>query len=157
MRQPGLFLLEAVMEIIYRAPKTNKEFEQYFALRWELLRKPLGLERGSEQDNLEMNSFHIAAYKNKKVIGVGRIHIEPDNSMRIRYMAIHEEFQQQGIGSNILKLLEKHARLNNVQICWLYARENAINFYIKNGYEKRGKNNSELVEITHKRMEKCLK
>lgn len=144
------------MKIIYRTPKSNKEFEQYFALRWKLLRKPLGLEHGSEQDDLEMNSFHIAAYKNNKAIGVGRIHIEPDKTMRIRYMAIHDEFQNQGIGSNILNLLEKHAILNNVQICWLNARENAINFYLKNGYEIKGKSNSELVEITHKRMEKCL-
>ena len=41
------------MSIIYRVPNTSREFKNYFQFRWELLRKPLGLPQGSEQDELE--------------------------------------------------------------------------------------------------------
>ena len=121
-----------------------------------MLRRPLNLPRGSEQDGLEKYSFHIAAYNNQKIIGVGRLHAEPDNTVRIRYMAVRDNYQNQGIGSRILKELEQYARTNNQRVCWLYAREEAINFYSKNGYVIKGEYNSKLLNLRHKRMEKIL-
>ena len=121
-----------------------------------MLRKPLKLPRDSEQDELENSSFHIAAYQDDVIIGVGRVHTEADNTGRIRYMAVHDDFQNQGIGSNTLGKLEDFACTNNLQASWLYARENVINFYLKNGYEIKGKGDSELKGIKHARMEKQL-
>ena len=121
-----------------------------------MLRKPLGLPPSSEQDELEESSFHIAAYDGSKIIGTGRLHIETDHNARIRYMAVHRDYQKQGIGSRILKELEQFAKNNNVQVCWLYAREIAINFYINNGLKIKGCSNSELLGINHERMEKQL-
>ena len=144
------------MTIIYRSPNSEKEFEKYFTFRWGMLRKPLNLPCGSEQDQLEETAFHIAAFDNQVIVGVGRIHIEPDNTARIRYMAVYEKYQDQGIGSSILRELEQIATTNNVRICWLYARENAIKFYNKNGYVIKGESNSELSELKHQRMEKSL-
>lgn len=144
------------MTIVYRSPKSGKEFEEYFTFRWELLRKPLGLERGSEQDELEKSAFHIAAYINHTVIGVGRLHIEANTTARIRYMAVHDDYQNQGVGSYILKELEQFALVNNIQTCWLYARERAVDFYINNGFEIKGENKSELSQLRHQRMEKSL-
>ena len=142
--------------LIYKSPTTPKEFSEYFSFRWEMLRKPLNLPHGSEQDKLEESAFHIAAYQNHKIIGVGRIHIESDNTARIRYMAVHENYQNQGIGSSILRELERIATTNNVRVCWLYAREVAIKFYANNGYMIKGESKSELAELRHERMEKSL-
>ncbi len=121
-----------------------------------MLRKPLNLSRGSEQDELEEIAFHIAAYINHKVIGVGRLHVESDGSARIRYMAVHDDYRNQGIGSNILRKLEKFASTNNLRVCWLYARAAAVTFYSKNGYVIKGESNSELSVLKHERMEKSL-
>ena len=120
-----------------------------------MLRKPLNLPLGSEQDELENQAFHIVAYNNKNIIGAGRLHIEKNQSARIRYMAVHENYQHQGVGSSILRELEKIAKTKNVKMCWLYARENAVNFYLKNNYQIKGIATSEL-EIKHHRMEKVL-
>ena len=144
------------MKIIYRSPETEKEFKEYFLFRWEMLRKPLNLPRGSEQDELEEQAFHIGAYHNHEIIGVGRLHIEPDDTARIRYMAVHDYYQNQGVGSRILRELEQHALANNLQNCWLYAREGAIGFYSNNGYVIKGENKSELSQLKHERMEKQL-
>ncbi len=121
-----------------------------------MLRKPLNLSRGSEHDELEDSSFHIAAYADHVTIGAGRLHIEPDRSARIRYMAVHEDYQGHGVGSRILQELEQFAYTNQVRVCWLYAREGAIKFYIKNGYFIKGDSNSELSGLKHARMEKQL-
>ena len=121
-----------------------------------MLRKPLDLPPGSEQDELEESSFHIAAYDGSKVIGVGRMHIETDHNARVRYMAVHNDYQKQGIGSTILKKLEQFAKKNEAQTCWLYARENAISFYLNNGYKIKGNGISELIGLKHERMEKLL-
>ena len=121
-----------------------------------MLRKPLALPRGSEQDELEDGAFHIVAYDGQLITGVGRLHTEPDCTARARYMAVHAEYQHQGIGSSILRQLEWFARSHGVQVCWLYARESAVKFYTRNGYIIHGKSKSELSAVHHERMEKHL-
>ena len=141
--------------IIYKSPETPEEFAEYFLFRWQMLRKPLNLPRGSEQDSIEDKSFHIAAYDDQTIVAVGRIHIESNQTARIRYMAVHNDYHNQGIGSRILRELEEIANANNINTCWLYSREDAINFYLKNGYVIKGESDSELA-IKHERMEKFL-
>ncbi len=141
------------MTISYRAPQTEKEFKEYFKFRWEQLRKPLGLERGSEQDELESTAFHVAALNGEKIIAVGRLQIEKDFTARIRYMAVEDSFRRQGIGSKLLAQLETIAKKENTKICWLLARETAVDFYLKNNYKIEGEADSDL-EIKHLRMAK---
>ena len=143
------------MTVAYRFPKSEKEFEDYFLFRWIWLRKPLGLERGSEQDQLEDTAFHIAAFDNEKIIAVGRVQIENNASARIRYMAVNKEHRKQGIGSRVLEELEKIATEKMAKSCWLYARETATTFYTKNHYKVNGEADS-VLEIPHFRMEKEL-
>lgn len=143
------------MQIIYRSPESEKEFEEYFSFRWQLLRKPLGLKRGSEQDALEKTSLHIAAFHNEKIIAVGRLQIENNDTARIRYMAVDDAIRKQGVGSRLLEELEHLAKTKNVKKFWLYARETAVMFYLKNNYEINGVAASDL-EIPHQRMQKIL-
>ena len=143
------------MSIVYRAPNTSQEYENYFKFRWELLRKPLELPQGSEQDDLEDTAHHIAAYNDENIIGVGRLHIEDHFTSRIRYMAVDANSRNQGIGSKILSELEAIAYRQNIKTCWLLAREDVVPFYLKNNYEINGVADSELA-IPHQRMQKKL-
>ena len=144
------------MLVTYRAPHSAGEFEDYFKFRWQWLRKPLGLERGSEQDGHENSAFHIAGFSNEIIIAVGRLQINKDTTARIRYMAVDNAFRNQGVGSNLLTKLEKIAETENAKTCWLYARETATSFYLKNNYQIKGEAESGL-DIKHQRMEKTLK
>ncbi len=155
MPPPGL-CSHNIHSIRYKSPVTPEEFSEYFAFRWEMLRKPLALPRGSEQDEREGDAFHIAAYDEQLIVGVGRLHTESGCAARIRYMAVHAKYQYQGIGSSILRQLERFARSHRMQVCWLYARENAVKFYTGNGYVIHGKSRSELSALHHERMEKQL-
>ena len=119
------------MQITYRPPNSKKEFAEYFNFRWESLRKPLDLEKGSEQDEFEKTAFHIAGFSNEIIIAVGRLQINDDSTARIRYMAVDSQIRNQGVGSKLLAKLEKIAETENVKTCWLYARETAASFLFK--------------------------
>lgn len=142
--------------IQYRPPLAPGEFAEYFSFRWAQLREPLGLPRGSERDSLEDAAFHVAAYDELSIIGVGRVHIESDGTARVRYMAVHDGYRHQGVGRSILKRLEQFAHDHRVRVCWLNARETALGFYEKNGYVACGACKSELSSVRHERMEKAL-
>ena len=79
------------MEI--REPKTKNEFEQYYDLRWKILRQPWNQPKGSEKDNKEKDSVHIIVSDEDKVIGVGRGHLYTKTEAQIRYMAVEEGYQ----------------------------------------------------------------
>jgi len=143
------------MHIEFRAPQSDIELNNYFYFRWKLLRKPLNLPLSSEQDTLEDSSHHLAGYYKEQIISVGRLQIEKDSSARIRYMAVDQHFRKKGIGCRLLKNLEEIAIKNNAKECWLYARDSAVPFYVKNNYQINGLAKTDL-KIKHHRMEKAL-
>ena len=121
--------------IKFISPKTADEFERYYHFRWQLLREPLNLPLGSEQDEHEAVSFHSLAINSEgDIVGVGRISPEHDQQMRIRYMAVASQYRSQGIGSLIVQKLLQYAETNEVAKCWLHARIGAVTFYEKNGF-----------------------
>ena len=142
--------------LIIRSPQTDEEWEMYFKLRFEVLRKKWNQPVGSEKDLLEESCFHLAAFNENKIIAVGRIQFINETIAQVRYMAVDEKFQGTGAGTLVLKGLEEHARKNNAEEIILNARENAINFYLKNGYEIIGNAPILFDVIIHKKMRKVL-
>ena len=136
-------------------PTTKLQIEEYYKLRWSLLRRPWGGKRGSEIDELEEKSFHKAIIINNMIVGIGRIHFI-DKLGQIRYMAVKNKFSRKGLGSKIILALEKIAVENNSKKIFLNSRENAIQFYEKNGYLKVKRVKSSFGSIVHYRMEKIL-
>lgn len=156
LQQPGLCLPD-LKNISLTSPNTPVEFERYYQFRWQQLRKPLNLPIGSEQDEYESVSFHsVAIDSSQQIIAVGRITPESGNQMRIRYMAVAAQFQHRGIGTMILQALLRYAQQQNIYMCWLNARLEAVPFYEKNGFTVVGDSETDLT-IPHKRMEIYLK
>ena len=145
------------MDITIKQPQSEKEFEAYYDLRWRVLRQPWQQPRGSEKDELENESFHIMACdKNNNVVGAGRLHFNNEREAQIRYMAVVPEYEKQGIGTLILEALEQHAKENNCKTIMLHARENAVGFYQKKGYELLEKSHLLFDSIQHYRMRKNI-
>ena len=136
---------------------TSDEMKEYYHLRWKILREPLGLEEGTEKDDLEDVSYHLMIVDDCSVLGVGRVHFIINNLIKkaqIRYMAIDQKIQKKGYGSLLLKELENIALKNDVNHIFLHARESAISFYLKNGYKKIKRSHILLNTIQHWYMEK---
>ncbi|MBS7650438.1 MAG: GNAT family N-acetyltransferase [Candidatus Bathyarchaeia archaeon] len=144
------------MNIRIREPKTAEEFDKYYELRWRVLREPWGQPPGSEKDDLEGEAAHIVASIGGKIIGVGRIHFNSDIEAQIRYMAVESRYRNMGVGSKILKKLEDIARGRGARMIVLNAREEAVKFYRKHGYEVVGDAGTLFDSIRHWRMSKTL-
>lgn len=140
---------------VCRSPKTVEEFEQYYQLRWQVLRQPWGQALGSERDSLEQESFHrMIMDENNKVLAVGRLEKMSQFSGQIRFMAVCQSAQGQGLGLQIIEALEQQARKLGIKVLTLNARENALSFYQKLGYTSKGFSHLLFDEIKHFTMSK---
>jgi GNAT superfamily N-acetyltransferase len=128
-----------------------------FRLRWNILRKPWGQPPGSEQDEQEEMACHrIVLLPGTGIIGTGRLQHTQQDTARIRYMAVHEGYRGMGIGQRILISLEDCARSSGARSIWLDARESALPFYLKQGYEPIRKSHVLFDSISHFEMHKVL-
>lgn len=142
--------------MIIRSPLTTDEFAKYYLLRWQVLRAPWGQNKGSEKDGLENESIHRLAILNNEIIAAGRLHFTDNHAAQIRYMAVHEEYKNQGIGKAILLSLEQAAKENNVHTILLNSRDTAVTFYQKQGYATIEKSHTLYGKIKHTKMFKDL-
>ena len=101
-----------IMKIV--SPKTKKEFEKYYDLRWRILRKPWNQSIGSEKDEIENTTIHLMVIEGSKIIGVGRGQFNTRKEAQIRYMAVEENQQGKGIGSKLLNSLENRLKKKGV-------------------------------------------
>jgi ribosomal protein S18 acetylase RimI-like enzyme len=138
-------------------PSSEKDFELYYNLRWRTLRKPWGQPKGSEKDDLEDKSIHVMVCKVDRIpIGVGRAHFNSNDEAQIRYMAVEEEWQGKGVGKIILNYLEEMIKKKGAKYIALNARDIAIKFYEKRGYEIVKEAHVLFDAIPHYRMIKKL-
>lgn len=145
------------MPINIRPPKTPEEFAQYYELRWRILRAPWNQPEGSEKDTLEKVCYHLIAQDDsQRVIGVGRVQFNKTDEAQIRYMAVEPKHTGTGIGSKIVAKLEAIALDNDHDLIVLDAREPAVRFYEKLGYEVKEKTHVLFGCIQHYRMQKVL-
>lgn len=146
------------MKIRILAPATSEEFESYYNLRWQVLREPWGQTKGSERDKEDEVSHHrmIIDETTGDAVAVGRLQINSTDEAQIRYMAVAEGYQGQGLGRKIVTTLEEIALDQRANRIILQARENAVQFYQSNGYEIMEKTHLLFGKIQHWMMQKEL-
>ena len=146
------------MKITVIEPQTPEEFKQYYSLRYKILRKPWGQPRGSERDNEDEISHHrmIIDEATGDAIAVGRLQVNTKEEAQIRYMAVADNYQGQGLGSKIVIALEDIALDKGANRIILQARKNAVQFYQRNGYKVVDKSYILFDEIQHWLMKKEL-
>ena len=138
-------------------PATTEELDQYYELRWKILRAPWNQVRGSERDDDDETSTHLMVMgDNNKLIGVGRLHFNSIREAQIRFMAIDVPEQRKGAGSLLLLALESRALRHGASRITLDARETAMGFYHKQGYSTQGPGHTLFNSIAHVKMTKAL-
>jgi ribosomal protein S18 acetylase RimI-like enzyme len=144
------------MEIEIRSPKTQIEWDSYYDLRYRILRNPWNQPRGSERNDGDDLAIHAAFYQNGHILGVARLDLMENEIGQIRFMAVETNSQGKGIGEKLMLHLESIAFENDKKIIILHAREIAIGFYRKLGYELIEKSHLLFGEIQHYLMEKSI-
>ena len=131
-------------------------FDATIALRYKILRIPLGLDFKLADISKEYADFHLACYSDQSHLLACLVLSELDEKqIKMRQVAVDDELQSKGIGSFLVKACEEFCRAKAFEKIVLNARDTAIEFYEKLGYQKIGKPFIE-VSIEHFRMEKIL-
>lgn len=124
-------------------------------LRYQILRKPLGLSFTQQEMEEEKNNIHIGCFDDERLEGCCML-VPLDNSMiQLRQMAVLSGLQGKGIGKVLMQFAENISRDQGYKKIIMHARKTAVGFYEKSGYTKTG---DEFLEVTipHFVMEKSL-
>jgi predicted GNAT family N-acyltransferase len=133
----------------------SPEYESMCELRDEVLRKPIGLRLTKAERERDKHDILIACLENDKAIACCILTKIDEDYIQLRQMAVAPEYQQMGIGKNILSFAEKIAGENHYSFIRLHARKVAVGFYEKQGYITVGEEFTE-VGIPHFEMTKNI-
>ncbi len=138
-------------------PDSPELFNLYFNLRYEVLRKPWNQPYSSVKDDLEESSMHAMLLDEQdQIAGVCRMHFNSEEEVQLRFMAIRPDLQGKGYGKLLLDYFEDLATSHKRKRIMLQAREDAVSFYLRNGYEVKEKSYLMWGIIQHFRMEKTI-
>lgn len=143
-------------KIIIKSPIKQKEIDDYYYFRWFILRKQFSENIESAKDDIELDSYHVMAIYENKIVGVGRLHSVNKIISQIRYMAVDEEIRLKGIGTKLLENLIDKSKIEGKKKIILHSRESAVDFYKKNGFILIEKSHIIFNSIQHYLMEKPI-
>lgn len=140
-----------------RSPQNQTEWQAYFELRFDILRAPWGQAKGSEQTADETQHQHFAFFNDaNQIIGVGRLDQTAPHVGQVRFMAVAANQQGKGIGKVIMNEIEAVCKAKGYLQIILHAREVALPFYQKLGYQMVEPSHLLFGEIQHYLMQKTL-
>ena len=141
--------------MILKPPETPEEFESYRDLRWKILRAPYSQLKITEQDDAGTKDYPIMVCEVDGIpIGVGRAHFISEDEAQIRSISVEVEWSGKGIGSIVLKELEKIVIEKGAKRIIIHARSSAVEFYKKHGYQVVEQSYTLFDEIEHFLMDK---
>ena len=92
-----------------------------------------------EGDHLK-STKHVGAFLNSECVGILSVFKNQTKTSssqfqyQLRGMAVHPEYQGQGIGKALVIFIENELKAANCQLLWCNARSSATAFYKKLGY-----------------------
>lgn len=111
----------------------SKEYKQMIALRYSILREPLGLTFSDEELEKEKDHILIAAFEEDDMLGCCMLKKVDDKTLQLRQMAVKNNLQGKGIGASIINFAENISRDKGYRCIIMHARDTAIGFYEKFG------------------------
>ncbi len=103
-----------------------------------------------EWDGMDEKAIHFLVFKDEKAIGCARA-IVIKSQMQLGRMAVLKEYRGQGAGSTLIDKAIVTAKLKQLSGIHISAQCNAINFYVKFGFEVMGDTYLD-AEILHRDM-----
>ena len=125
-------------------------YQQERVLRNEILLRPIGLpDHAWEMKDEE--AWHFVAVYDNQVVGCAILVPTSDTDVQLMQMAVATDFQSQGIGKLIVLEMIQFAKQKSIHQITCHARDTAIKFYERLGFEIYGEPFEE-VGILHRHM-----
>jgi len=129
---------KTITNLQVRSIENQRELEEMYYQRWLVLRAPLGMAQGTEQDKYDATAFHVVAVCDRKILGSARLReLSPDIG-GIAYVCVLPEFQHQGIGTKLIQKLIEAAQDKQLKTIKLRSRVIAQEFYQRLGFSTEG-------------------
>lgn len=136
-------------------PFGSPDYREVVELRRRVLRIPLGLDFTSDQLAGEGKDLHLAAYEGENLAGCLMLSDHGSGVVQMRQVCVEPDRQGTGVGAALVRESEAEARRRGYRRMMLHARDIAVGFYERLGYDKVGETFVE-VSIPHQEMEKEL-
>ncbi len=133
----------------------TEAYQQMVDLRFNVLRKPLGLDFTSEELEKEKEDVLIGCFDEEKLEGCCLLTSVGSDAFRLRQMAVSNGLQGKGVGRVLMSFAENISRDMGKKKLLMHARKSSVGFYEKIGYKICGDEFDE-VTIPHYVMEKVL-
>ena len=142
------------MSVEIRTPITPKEWELYYALRYDVLRKPLNQPLGSERNDGDLKGIHFALFEDGMLRAIARLDKVDDETGQTRFVAVDTVAQGKGFGKLIMEAVEAKSIARGNKKMILHARDYALPFYLRLGYTEIEKSYVLFDVLQHYLMEK---
>jgi len=143
------------MQQVYIITTAHPLYTQVIDLRQRILRAPLGLDIRNDDLAAEIEQIIFVYEEEGKVLGCVLLQQYDATTFKLRQMAVDAAMQGKGIGAALINAADLYAVQVGKHKMILHARDVAIPFYLKLGYETVGPEFLE-VGIPHHKMEKLL-
>lgn len=120
--------------ISIRLPNTPDEWDDYYRLRYLVLRKPLGQTEGSERNEGDLTGEHFALYEDDVLRAIARLDTYAPTISQVRFVAVDTSIQGKGYGKLIMEAVENRSKETGNTKMILHARDYAVPFYEKLNY-----------------------
>ncbi|MDE3059865.1 MAG: GNAT family N-acetyltransferase [Pseudomonadota bacterium] len=118
-------------EVKYGTPP----YKALLNLRYEVLRKPIGMELREKDTALDYTEHHVGIFdSNRQAIGCVLLRPLNDHVVLLRQMAVLDSYQGKGIGAKLVAHAETLASQKGFTRIETRARKTAYGFYAKLGY-----------------------
>jgi predicted GNAT family N-acyltransferase len=112
------------------------EYDETVSLRYDILRRPLGLEFSETELAEEYAQTHFVGYdaQNSTLLGCLVLKKYSEEVVKMRQVAVRANEQGKGIGKQLVKAAEAWAKRAGFLAIELHARASAVPFYEHLGY-----------------------
>jgi predicted GNAT family N-acyltransferase len=131
------------------------EYDASVVLRTRVLRAPLRLQPSPEERDEDRNLLHLGAFEGDRLVACLMLQELEEGAVKMRQVAVDFDRQKQRVGTRLVQYSESVARARGLYDMRLHARDTAVAFYERLGYEAYGQ---PFVEVTvpHRAMKKRL-
>ena len=118
----------------------NTLFEKVINLRYDMLFKPYGKIAKYTYDTLDSKSLHLVGMVNNLIISYSRLTPMDENNEigKISNVVVNQDYNNMGIGLEMLKKHISTAKSKDFKQLYLHARKDTIGFYKKAGFKPEG-------------------
>lgn len=123
------------MNIKWTNNTKSTTYNDALAIRYQVFVDEQHVPADLEIDELEDLSLHLVLYEASEPIATARIYKLANDTYKVQRVAVLKEHRTSGIGTILMKEIEKKAKMHKIAKLTLGSQNSAIPFYEKIGYK----------------------